>query len=152
VSTRAVGAAAALACGVLVVGCGSPYAGATVGAQVQSWIRATGFAAALGTLRADARRITTVETRRDTKALHTDCDVLVDDALNANQQLPAPDSELTGLLSDAYAAAAQAGRRCATVAADDTTALAGVHTQLGRAAAGYIKAQARIDVVEQAGS
>ena len=148
-SIRAPGTVAALAFGVLLVGCGGPYAGATLGAQVQSWMRATGFASALGTLGADAHRITTVEARRDAKALHTDCDVLVDDALNANQQLPAPDSELTGLLSDAYAAAAQAGRRCATVALDDTAALAGVHTQLGHAASQYIRAQARIDVVEQ---
>jgi hypothetical protein len=148
-STRAV---AALACGLLLVGCGSAHPGATVGAQVQSWVRASGFAAALGTLRADARRIGTVEERRDTKALHTDCDVLVDDALGANQQLPTPDAELTRLLAAAYASAASAGRRCSGVAGHDSAGLAPVNAGLAQAQSGYVKAEARVDAVEQAGS
>jgi hypothetical protein len=98
-------------------------------------------------LRTDARRIATIEARHDVQALHTDCDVLVDDALGANQNLPTPDATLSGILSKAYAAAAQAGRRCASARSDDLAALAAAHADLGRAATGYVRAEARIDAV-----
>jgi hypothetical protein len=145
VSGRAV---ALVACGLLLVGCGGPYAGTTLGQQVQSWVQSAGFPGTLSTLRADARRVVAVHATGNTKALHTDCDVLVDDALSANQQLPTPDGTLTRLLSDAYATAAQAGRGCAFAAATDAPAWARARGELDRAATGYIKAQARVDDVE----
>ena len=43
--------------------------------------------------------------------LRTDCDVLVTDALVANQNLPSPDPTLTDLLGTAYSVAGDAGHR-----------------------------------------
>jgi hypothetical protein len=40
------------------------------------------------------------------------CDVLITDALAANEQLPTPDAALTALLARAYATAATSGRAC----------------------------------------
>ncbi len=48
----------------------------------------------------------------------TDCDVLVTDALVANQNLPSPDPTLTDLLGTAYSVAGDAGHRCLTTAGD----------------------------------
>jgi hypothetical protein len=134
-----------VAAGLVLAACGSPYAGSTVGAQVQSWIEMTGFAASLHALRGDASRIAVIETRHDVGALRTDCDVLVDDALGANQNLPAPDDPLTRILSSAYSAAADAGRRCAS--AGTGAGWPRVEEDLSGAASGYIKAQARLDAL-----
>jgi hypothetical protein len=134
-----------VAAGLVLVACGSPYAGSTVAQQVQSWIKTTGFVASLDALRGDASRIAVIEARHDAGAQHTDCDVLVDDVLGANQNLPTPDDQLTRILSSAYSAASDAGRRCASGAAG--SGWSQVQEDLSRAGSGYIKAQARLDAL-----
>jgi hypothetical protein len=112
---------------------------------VQSWARSTGWSASLSTLRADARRIAVVDARHDPAAVRTDCDVLVNDALGANQSLPTPDGMLTRILSAAYSAAASAGRQCVTGAGGNQGLSARATRELATAASGYVKAAARLD-------
>jgi hypothetical protein len=147
VRPAATSAALAVVLGVpLLGGCGGPSPGATAGQQVSSWARTTGLASSLTTLRADADRLARVEAGHGLAAIHTACDVLVDDALSANQNLPAPDGVLTGILTDAYRAAVAAGRDCTRAAAATGSALLARSTsELAAAASGYVKAQARLD-------
>jgi hypothetical protein len=135
----------ALVAGLTLVGCGSPYPGRTLGAQVQSWATTNGLTGSLDTLGGDARRIAEVEGRHDPTVLRTDCDVLVNDALGANQSLPTPDDMLTKILSAAYSAASAAGRNCLTGAGGDHALLARSSAELTTASSGYVKAQARLD-------
>jgi len=90
-----------LVAGVVLVACGSPYPGKTLGDQVHSWASTTGFTGSLATLRGDAGHVDTLARQHDPKALRTACDALVDDALSANQNLPTPDSVLTKILAGA---------------------------------------------------
>ncbi|HTZ07424.1 MAG TPA: hypothetical protein VMB72_00035 [Acidimicrobiales bacterium] len=137
---------AALAAGALLLGaCGSPYPGATLGQQVSSWASTTGFAAGLRTLRADAGRVARLEAAHDPAALRTGCDVLVNDALAANQNLPTPDATLTATLTAAYQAAAAGGRDCLAGAGGDGTLLGRARGELAAAAADEVRAQARMD-------
>jgi len=131
--------------------CGSPFPGRTLGQQVHSWAATTGLAASLSTLRGDARRIAEVEVAHDGAGVRTDCDVLVNDALSANQNLPSPDATLTGILSSAYASAAAGGRHCLTGADGDTSLLSRSAVELASAASGYVKAEARLDALGATG-
>jgi hypothetical protein len=134
-----------VAAGLVLASCGSPYPGSTLSQQVQSWARSTGWSGSLSTLRADARRIAVVDARHDLAAVRTDCDVLVNDALGANQNLPTPDGMLTRILSAAYSAAAAAGRQCVTGAGANEGLSARATGELATAASGYVKAAARLD-------
>lgn len=124
---------------------------------MQSWATSSPdpkFAAALSTLRGDISRTREAESSHDQGALRTACDVLVTDALSANQNLPAPDSNLTNLLSNAYTSAADAGKDC-LCAAGGGGCRSGAHASAGlldRSAAessaaerGFIAAEARFD-------
>jgi len=143
------GRGALLVLAALVLGsCGNPFPGSTLGQQVHSWADSTGLSGSLSALRGDARRIAVVETRHDSAALRTDCDVLVDDALSANQNLPSPDATLTRILSAAYTAASAAGRHCLTGAGGDQGLLRRSTSELHSAASGYVKAEARLDALD----
>jgi len=148
VSVRGV---ALLVAALALVSCGSPFPGSTLGQQVHSWAVTTGLAGSISTLRGDARRIGLVEARHDPAGVRTDCDVLVDDALSANQNLPSPDGTLTRILSAAYAAASAAGRHCLDGAAGNRTLQARSAAELSSAASGYVKAEARLDDLNATG-
>ncbi len=136
---------------LVLASCGSPFPGATLGQQVHSWAVTTGLSASLSTLRGDARRIGEVEARHDAAGLRTDCDVLVNDALSANQNLPSPDATLTRILSAAYASASTAGRHCLDGAGGDRSLLASSASELAAAASGWVKAEARLDDLDATG-
>lgn len=141
-----------LVAAMALAACGSPFPGRTLGQQVHSWATTTGLAASLSTLRNDARRVGAVEARHDAAGVRTDCDVLVNDALGANQNLPSPDSTLTGILSAAYASASAGGRHCLTGADGDTALLRRSALELATAASGYVKAEARLDALGATGT
>lgn len=147
VSAVTIGAPATVVSALALVACGAPYPGATLGQQVQSWARATGFSAAASTFDADAARVRDVGGRADPGGLRTVCDVLVTDALRANQSLPSPDGRLNDILSDAYRAAAGAGERCLHGTGVTRGLPPGVTDELAAAHSGYIKAQARVDLL-----
>lgn len=105
---------------VVLAACGSGQS--SPARQVQSWASSTGFAATLRQLRGDLQRVPMVSAAAAGQR-RTVCDVLVTDALAANEQLPSPDDALTALLAHAYSAAASSGHACfagpSPAAADD---------------------------------
>ena len=134
-----------------LVACASPYPGSTVAQQAQSWARATGFASAVSTLEDDAQRVRAEGATADTGGLRTVCDVLVTDALRANGDLPAPDDQLSSILTAAYRAAVTAGRGCLHGAGAPRGLGPRVTSDLADAQSGYVKAQARLDLLELPG-
>lgn len=138
-------------------GCGSQYAGSTLGQQVQSWATTSPdpkFASALSTLRSDISRLATAEASNERSVLRTACDVLITDALSANQNLPTPDSELSDLLSRAYTYAADSGRDCLCASGgggcragepSGTQLLDRSEAEGSAAERGFISAEARFD-------
>ncbi|MGH9016723.1 MAG: hypothetical protein ACRDY1_03155 [Acidimicrobiales bacterium] len=130
--------------GILLAACGSSVSGSTLAAQVAHW--ATGasptLAASVSAIQGDIRRIDGVG--RDAGALPADCDLLVTDVLNANQNLPSPDEKLTGLLSAAYVTAGAAGHHCLSTSAAARSRSA---TERAQARRDLIRALARYDYV-----
>jgi len=85
----------------------------TTSEQVASWVAASELGSTVGTLQADATRISTVlDQQKGLSAVHTDCAVLQQDATSANSVLPTPDGRLTAELSKAYALSYDAGADC----------------------------------------
>jgi hypothetical protein len=132
---------------LMLAGCGPSGAGTTLAQQVTNWATSTGFPAAARGLRGDITNIEKAPAGLPAKALRTYCDVLVTDALSANQNLPSPDRTLTELLSTAYTAAGTAGRDCFSGAGGDTQLLAHSATERTQAGRDLIKAQARYEFV-----
>ena len=135
---------------LMLASCAGGHPG-TLGQQVQSWARATGLTSALHTLEDDARRVRVVAAGADGAGLRTVCDVLVTDALSANQELPSPDAELNSILTAAYRAAVAAGDGCLRGARARRGLSSQVTGDLARAQAQYVKAQARVDLLEPPG-
>lgn len=131
--------------GLVLAACGSTFSGTTLAQQVTSWSTTSGFSASVGTLQGDIRRIDAA--RSDPAALSTDCNLLVIDALSANQNLPTPDQTLTNLLSAAYSVAGAAGHDCLSGARDGAADLARSATERTEARRDLIKALARFDSV-----
>ncbi|MHB8594463.1 MAG: hypothetical protein ACYDB3_09070 [Acidimicrobiales bacterium] len=140
-------AAVVIATGAVVSSCGGAYGGATVGQQVASWARESNLSSALGAIRADMSRISTMTDAAHAAAMRTDCDVLVTDTLAANEQLPTPDDLLTTLLSMAYASAASAGHDCFSRAGEAGARLARSADERRRATTELIQAEARYDAL-----
>ncbi|MGH9028996.1 MAG: hypothetical protein ACRDV4_05215 [Acidimicrobiales bacterium] len=139
-------------------GCSSQYSGSTVAQQVQSWATTSPdpkFSSAVATLREDLGHTSQAESMRDSGLVRTVCDVLVTDALSANQNLPTPDARPTGELSGAYAAAVSAGQDCYCAAGGHpcprgTSSKAALLQKASRASSaamrGFVEAQARVDM------
>ena len=107
--------ASAAACVLALAACGSQYPGATVAEQVRSWTNSSPdpkFPEAVSELDRDLRGASVAQNLGNEALLRTECDVLVTDALSANQNLPTPDGQLTTLLSRAYTSAVDAGQDC----------------------------------------
>jgi hypothetical protein len=95
--------------------CGSQYAGSSLGEQVHSWATTSPdpkFATAVSNIRGDFHKVVASRSTGDMALVRTVCDVLVTDALEANQNLPSPDTRLTNLLSVSYGSAVSAGQDC----------------------------------------
>ncbi|HXQ43668.1 MAG TPA: hypothetical protein VN816_03435 [Acidimicrobiales bacterium] len=130
--------------GLVLAACGSTYSGRTLSQQVTSWATTAGFSASVSLLQGDLRRIGAAE--GDRAPVSTDCNVLVYDALSANQNLPTPDPTLTTLLSTAYSIAGEAGHDCLSGAADSARDVRSA-TERSSARRDLIKALARFDAV-----
>lgn len=109
--------------------------------QVRAWARNTGWTTTAQQLQGDLRRLAGLS-QASGGARRTVCDVLVTDALSANQQLPTPDPTFTALLSAAYSSAADAGRRCY-----GGPVPVGAGAPGAAAAAALVRAQARYDAL-----
>ena len=94
---------------------------------------------------------TSVEARHDAAGVRTDCDVLVNDALSANQNLPSPDDTLTGSCRPPTPPLG-GGRHCLNGAAGNRAAAPSSAAELATAESGYVKAQARLDELDATGT
>jgi hypothetical protein len=133
--------------GLVLTACGHTFSGNTLAQQVTSWATSSSptFSASVSEIAGDIRRIDAAE--NDPASLPADCDLLVTDALTANQNLPAPDQTLTDLLATAYSDAGDAGHEC--VAGARAGAVRRARSAADRSAARreLIKAMARFDAV-----
>jgi hypothetical protein len=125
--------------------CGSAYPGATLSDQLSGWAKATGFTGAVSQIQGDLRRVAPYRPGPEAGAWKTDCDVLVTDALTANQNLPSPDQRLTDQLSAAYSQAGSAGHDCLNGVSG--VGLTRFDAERTTAARDLIKALARYDSV-----
>ncbi len=130
--------------GLVLAACGSTYSGTTLSQQVTSWAATAGFSASVSTLQGDIRRVDADQDHPG--ALPADCNVLVIDALSANQNLPTPDQTLTKLLSNAYSVAGEAGHDCVSGGGDGAR-LARSAIERTTARRDLIRALARFDAV-----
>lgn len=150
---------------LVLCACSSAYSGATLGQQVQSWANTSPdphFAAAVATLRSDIDQVQQLAGNpAERRTLETVCDVLVTDSLRANQNLPAPDAQLTALLSSAYRNAAAAGQACFCASggspcpagsSSSAALLARSSSKATQATRQLISAQARFDELVQGAS
>jgi hypothetical protein len=133
--------------GLVVAACGQTFSGTTLSAQVTNWASSSGFLSSVSTIQADIRRIDVVVENPKAPPLKADCDVLVNDTLMANQNLPSPDLTLTDSLATAYSEAGNAGRDCLSGAGKAGRLLARSATERVTARRDLIKALARYDAV-----
>ncbi len=97
-----IGRAAALVLGAaLLAGCGTVQ---TPAQALRGWVRDSGFAGAVTTLRTDARDVANVLREPNPAAgrLRLVCAVLLVDAQTANASLPTTDDQVSHLLATAY--------------------------------------------------
>ncbi len=135
-----------VAVGVIAfVAAGSGIHGGTPAQQLTQWADGTGLGSSVGTLMADDTRIATVVAHhRGAGAVHADCAVLLNDTEAANTELPAPDDEVTTLLSTAYTQLGSAANDCYRAGGGDPSLQAQSAHERIRAVALLSEALARI--------
>jgi len=107
--TRAL-AVAVVAAGLALAGCGGAQ---SPGSALSSWTSSSQLANAAGTLLNDSGAVRdAIHQHRAASVVKTVCAELLLDAQGANNELPTPDAQLTGLLSGAYDQFAKAASRC----------------------------------------
>jgi hypothetical protein len=86
--------------------------GDTTGQRVSSWAGSTALDSEINQIRTDVANVAKVESIGNPGAIRTNCAVLDLDTETANGNLPSPDQQLTGDLTDAYTAEIQAAQDC----------------------------------------
>jgi hypothetical protein len=132
--------------GLALAACGSSFSGTTLAEQVTNWGTSTSptLSASVSAIQGDIGRIDAVRSHALTPS-PADCDLLVTDALNANNNLPSPDLTLTDLLSKAYTDAGDAGHDC--ISGATSRQLRRSATERAETRRDLIKALARFDAV-----
>jgi len=138
--------ALAIACvlaGISLSACGGTQ---TPAEALNAWTSSTQLANAVTALLTDSRAVhDAITMHRDAKVIRTVCAELLLDAQGANDSLPTPDGQLTGLLSSAYGELAAAASRCygaATLPAKLEAADARRSRAIGSLVAGVLRAEA----------
>ena len=92
------------------LGLGAP---ATPQQRLGSWVSSTNLGQDVGTLEGDGASVRrAIAAHEDITAVHTVCAAMANDAQTYNDDLPSPDSTLTGLLARAYALEYDAAESC----------------------------------------
>jgi hypothetical protein len=115
--------------------------------RMSEWVSGTGFGGDIGTLMADNQRVPK-DVVNGTGAVHAACGALEDDAEMANSSLPAPDSQVTDLLSDAYGLEGTAGTECYSAGATDKALLVKSQKDMIKAEALYNEVLMRIQSID----
>ena len=140
----AVTVAAGLVAAAAVAGCDGQQHG-DPSARVWTWASSTQVGQSIGTLQADTHTIdAALADHQEVNVLHTLCGALDVDASTAEGNLPAPDSQLTSTLDDAYRSDAAAAGDCYQGAAGNAALMARSATERARADALLSSAVQRI--------
>lgn len=112
------------------------------------WVEASRLGQVVGTLEADAARVTTaVADHRDARVMHTICGVLLTDAQSANGDLPTADGGLTNTLARAYELEYEAGNDCYSAGSTNTELLNRSAVERREAATQFSRALDRVEQV-----
>jgi hypothetical protein len=115
--------------------------------RLSVWVSGTGLGGDIGTLVADNQRVPK-DVANGTNAVHSACGALEDDAEMANSSLPAPDSDVTDWLTDAYGLEGTAGTECYNAGATNRSLLAQSEKDMAKAEALYARVLARVRAVD----
>jgi hypothetical protein len=115
--------------------------------RMSEWVKGTGLGEDIGTLAADNARLPKV-IPNGTDALHGACGTMLDDAEQANGELPTPDAQVTKWLSTAYDLEGTAANQCYTAGSTNKPLLAKAEKETVQAQALYTRALIRIDSID----
>lgn len=115
--------------------------------RMSVWVSGTSFGEDIGTLVADNARVPK-DVSNGTGAVHAACGTLVSDAEQANGELPAPDPDVTGLLTRAYGLEGTAGTECYNAGATDEKLLTESYHNAIKAEALYQQVLQRIRAID----
>jgi hypothetical protein len=119
----------------------------TAAHRMSEWVSGTGLGNAIGTLIIDNERVPK-DVLNGTGAVHAACGALLDDAEQANGQLPSPDAQVSIWLSNAYADEGTAGNQCYNAGATNPKLLAQAQRNMIRAEALFTQAELRIAAID----
>ena len=136
-----------LVSGLALTSCAGADQQGTAAHRMSVWVNGTGLGQDIGTLVADNARVPKV-VPNGSGAVHAACSTLVTDAAMANQELPAPDPDVTDLLTQAYGLEGAAGNQCYDAGSTDKTLLAKSMRNAIRAEALYAQVLQRIRQID----
>lgn len=127
-----------------LAGCGTQ----SLASATRSWLSQSSFQSNTQTLALDVSHVTAVLKTNSASPndLHTVCAVLLGDAEAANASLPAPDAQLSHLLSVSYSELGSAANECYRAGSSSDARLRAL-SFLHQAQARYAEATARLAVV-----
>jgi len=112
-------------CACLLTACAGAGLSGTPAQRMTSWLSASDNGASMGAVTDDIRAVDAgLAQHQPAGAIRTLCAVLATDAQAGNTDLPAPDSQVTDDLSDAYNDAYAAGNDCYSGAGGNAALLA----------------------------
>jgi hypothetical protein len=115
--------------------------------RLAEWVSGTGLGGDIGTLIADNQRIPQ-EVPNGTGAMHAGCGALLDDAESANGELPAPDTEVTDWLTQAYGLEGTAATDCYKAGVTNPKLLTTAERDTIKAEALFTQALTRIAAID----
>jgi predicted small secreted protein len=115
--------------------------------RMSEWVSGTGLGNAIGTLIIDNERVPK-DVPNGTGAVHAACGALLDDAEQANGELPSPDDQVSISLSNAYADEGTAGNECYSAGATNPALLAKAQRNMIKAEALFTQVLLRIASID----
>lgn len=126
---------------------GGPSA-STPGSRLAAWATSTSLGQDIGTLEGDGAHVRLVlADHKGTAAVHTVCAAMANDAQTFNDQLPTPDTKVTGLLARAYGLEYDAAEACFRAGTDDPALQAKAARDRSQAHGLFVQVLARVDAV-----
>jgi hypothetical protein len=98
-------------CALTLTSCAGADQEGSAAHRMSVWVSGTGFGGDIGTIVADNARVPE-DVTNGTGAVHAACGTLLNDAEAANTNLPSPDPDVTGLLTQAYGLEGTAANDC----------------------------------------
>jgi hypothetical protein len=143
---RILAGAALVLCALGLTACAGLDQQGTPTQQISAWVKGTDFGETVPTLRADGARVATLLRRNSgSGAIHAACGVLLNDAQQANSNLPTPDEQLSQDLAQAYNLEQQAANECYDAGAANPALMAKARNKWERAGVILLAALDRAD-------